>query len=388
MLGGRKTAWGGASPARRRPLTNVQLLLLLCGSTGLVIGLGTALDPEARLTSLLIFLPALVAGIGGLGQTSLSAGWALLVMIGSVTVRPEPTVADSVVILALTAVFGGGAIYACRVRLDREAEIARLRYTATALQQQVLRPLPQVAEPVQVDGVYEPVTEDRLVGGDIYDVADTSHGTRVLIGDVQGKGLAALSTGLAVIGAFREAAQREPTLVGVVDAIDAATTRHNVDAVHGGQPERFVTALVLGFRTAREPGTDAGEPAGGRPWTGEVEVTAIDCGHLPAYALDRRGLHRVDLGESGVPLGLADLVAEPRRERRFPLPQDTTLVLYTDGLTEARNAEGAFYPLENRLALFGGLTPRSLANALLQDVRAFAPRQQDDLAILVVHQTW
>lgn len=382
MVGGRRKTGGDASPERRWQLTYAQLLLLLCASTALVVGLGTALDPQARLTSLLIFLPAIVAGIGGIGQTAVSAVWAFLVMLGSVIVRPEPTIADSVVILALTAVFGTGAVYACRFRLAREAEIVRLRYTATALQRQVLRPLPQVAEPVQVDGVYEPVTEDRLVGGDIYDVADTDHGTRVLIGDVQGKGLAALSTGLAVIGAFREAAQREPTLAGVVDAIDAATMRHNDDAVHGGQPERFVTALVLGFR-----GVD-GARSGTEGGTGEVEVTAIDCGHLPAYALGRGGPRRVDLGETGVPLGLTDLVDEPRRERRFPLPQGTSLVLYTDGLTEARNREGEFYPIEDRLALFGGLTPRTLAHALLDDVRAFAPRQQDDLAILIVHPTW
>jgi len=369
---------------RRRALTNTQLLLLLVTSTGLIVGLGTALDPEARLPSLLIFLPAIVAGIGGLRQTMVSAAWAFLVMVGSVAERPEPTVADTVVTLALTAVFGAGAVYACRVRLAREAEIARLRYTATALQRQVLRPLPQVAEPVQVDGVYEPVTEDRLVGGDIYDVVDTDHGTRVLIGDVQGKGLAALSAGLAVIGAFREAAQREPTLAGVVDAIDAATMRHNDTAVHGGQPERFVTALVLGFRGAAA--TETGARIGGEP--GGVEVTAIDCGHLPAYALGHGGPRRIDLGESGVPLGLADLVSEPRTERRFPLPPGTALVLYTDGLTEARNGEGVFYPIEDRLALFGGLTPRALAHALLEDVREFAPRQQDDLAILVVHPTW
>ena len=368
---------GGASPERRRELTNVQLLLLLCASTALVGGLGTAVDPEARLISLLIFLPAIVAGIGGIGQTAVSAVWALLAMVALVIVRPEPTIADSVVILALTAVFGTGAVYACRFRIARETEIVRLRYTATALQRQVLRPLPQVVGPVQVDGVYEPVTEDRLVGGDIYDVAATEHGTRVLIGDVQGKGLPALSAGLAVIGAFREAAQREPTLAGVVDAIDAATMRHNDDAVHGGLPERFVTALVLGFRGAE------GGAAGA-----EVEVTAIDCGHLPAYALGKRGAHRVDLGETGVPLGLADLVSEPRRERRFPLPQGTALVLYTDGLTEARNREGRFYPIEDRLALFHGLTPRALAHALLADVREFEARQQDDLAILVVHQTW
>ena len=362
------------SSVRRRHLTNPQLLFLLAASTLLISGLGAAVDPQARLTSLMIFLPAIVAGIGNLGQTVFAAVWAFVAVFASVSIHPEPTIGDAAVLIALTAVFGAGAVYACHVRLDREAEIARLRFTATALQRQVLRPLPQVAEPVQVDGVYEPVTEDRLVGGDIYDVAETGFGTRVLIGDVQGKGLAALGTGLAVIGAFREAAQRELTLTDLVDAIEAATTRHNDDAVHGGEPERFVTALVLGFQT------EAG--------SGEVEVTAIDCGHLPAYALDGRGPRRLDLGESGVPLGLADLVTEPRRERRFPLPKGTTLVLYTDGLTEARNGDGVFYPLEDRLALFAGLTPRGLAHALHEDVREFAPRQQDDLAILVVRQVW
>ncbi|MBR7838082.1 serine/threonine-protein phosphatase [Actinospica durhamensis] len=367
------------TPVRRRHLTNPQLLVLLVTSTLLISGLGAAVDPQARLTSLLIFLPAIVAGIGKLGQTVFAAVWAFVTVFASVSIHPEPTIGDTAVLLALTAVFGAGAVYACRVRLDREAEIARLRFTATALQRQVLRPLPQVAEPVQVDGVYEPVTEDRLVGGDIYDVAETDFGTRVLIGDVQGKGLAALGTGLAVIGAFREAAQRELTLTGLVDAIEAATNRFNDDAVHGGEPERFVTALVLGFQS---------EAGSGEAGSGDVEVTVIDCGHLPAYALDGSGPRRLDFGESGVPLGLADLVAEPRRERRFPLPKGTTLVLYTDGLTEARNGDGVFYPLEDRLALFGGLTPRGLAQALHEDVREFAPRQQDDLAILVVRPVW
>jgi serine phosphatase RsbU (regulator of sigma subunit) len=355
-------------------VTNAQLLLLLCVSTAVITGLGAVVDPQARLTSLLIFLPAIVAGIGGIGQTAFAAVWTFGIVLASVTVHPEPTVADSAVILALTAVFGAGAVYACRLRLIREAEITRLRYTATALQRQVLRPLPLVAEPVQVDGVYEPVTEDRLVGGDIYDVADTDFGTRVLIGDVQGKGLAALGAGLAVIGAFREAAQREPALAGVVDAIDAATARHNDDAALGGEPERFVTALVLGFR--------------GETGSEHLEASAIDCGHLPAYALDGAGPHRLDLGESGVPLGLADLVSEPRRERRFPLPRGTALVLYTDGLTEARNGAGRFYPIEERLALFGSLPAHGLARALLEDVREFAPRQHDDLAILVIRPTW
>ena len=218
-----------------------------------------------------------------------------------------------------------------------------------------------------MDGVYEPVREDRLVGGDIYDVASTAYGTRVLIGDVQGKGLPALGTGIAVIGAFREAAHREPTLAGLVGAMEEATRRHNADAAHTGELERFVTALVLGF------GPDA-------------EVRVVDCGHLPAYLIGESGPSRVRLAEVGVPLGLADLVAAPRRESRFVFPPGSTLVLYTDGLSEARDGDGSFYPLEQRLGLFAGLTAHGLAAALSEDVRAYSGGRKDDLAILVVRR--
>lgn len=49
----------------------------------------------------------------------------------------------------------------------------RLRSTAAAMQRQILRPLPLLTDDVLVDGVYEPVQQDKLVGGDIYDVAAT-----------------------------------------------------------------------------------------------------------------------------------------------------------------------------------------------------------------------
>ncbi|HEX4791115.1 MAG TPA: PP2C family protein-serine/threonine phosphatase [Actinospica sp.] len=351
----------------RRRLSNGRLLFGLFATTLVVSGFGAVADPQARLTSLLVFLPAFVAGQGTVRQTVFAGVWSTAAVLASVVHHPEPRIADNLLVLSGAVLFAAFAAVACRRRIAGESQIDRLRSTATALQREILRPLPQYDELVRVDGVYEPVQEDRLVGGDIYDVASTAYGTRVLIGDVQGKGVAALGAGIAVIGAFREAAHREETLAGMVAAMEAATSRHNADAAHDGEPERFVTALVLCFGV-------------------EAEVRAVDCGHPPAYLLGIGGPSRVRLTEVGVPLGLADLVDAPRRESRFAFPPEATLVLYTDGLSEARNGDGGFYPLEQRLGLFAGLTPGGLARALSQDVREYARGRQDDLAVLVVRR--
>jgi serine phosphatase RsbU (regulator of sigma subunit) len=349
----------------RRRLTNFWLLAGLILTTGVVFGVELFADPEARLGSLLVFLPAIVASLGTVRQTLFAGGWSTAAVFVSLFDHPEPHIRDSVLVLSGTALFAAFATVACQRRLARENEIDSLRFTATALQRQILRPLPQRDRLVQVEGVYEPVQEDRLVGGDIYDVASTAFGTRVLIGDVQGKGVPALGAGIAVIGAFREAAHREPELSGVVAAMEEATRRYNADAEHSQEPERFVTACVLCFGT-------------------EDEVRVIDCGHLPAYLIDRNGPVRVHFTEVSVPLGLDDLVDSPRRESRFAFPPGSALVLYTDGLTEARDRDGGFYPLEQRLAVFAGLPPGRLARALSHDVAEHARRRQDDLAILVV----
>lgn len=66
----------------------------------------------------------------------------------------------------------------CALRIRRAAEIARPRYAAVALQRQILRPLPIATDQILAQGVYAPIEEDRLVGGDIYEVVQSSYGTR------------------------------------------------------------------------------------------------------------------------------------------------------------------------------------------------------------------
>ncbi len=64
-----------------------------------------------------------------------------------------------------------------------------------------------------------------MIGGDLYVVQDTPHGVRVLVGDVRGKGLGAVSAVCADLGAFRYAADEAEDLPRVVDALEWALPR-------------------------------------------------------------------------------------------------------------------------------------------------------------------
>lgn len=320
------------------------------------------------LLGLLVFLPAFAAALCTPRQTALVSAWVTAFVIVPVFIRSEEHFVDRVILALFAIGFGALAVYSSRMRITREGALVRLRSTAAAMQRQILRPLPVLTEDVLVDGVYEPLQQDKLVGGDIYDVAATPWGTRVLIGDVQGKGLPAIGMAIDMVGAFREAAHREPTMTLLIDALEAAVVRHNDYAAQRGEPERFVTALVLGVGAG-------------------TETQVITCGHIPPYLVEDDVVTAVGAENEHVPLGLANLVDEPRTVEWFSFPAGATLLLCTDGLTEARSPDGTFYPLETRLAGRVDISVGRLIGSLVDDVRDFtAGSQQDDLAVLTVRR--
>ncbi|MGW1352002.1 PP2C family protein-serine/threonine phosphatase [Streptomyces sp. NPDC002409] len=362
------TADAGEAAARAPRVGNPALFAGLALLTTLVVLLDIETGKDLHLVPLLVVVPALISVFGTIRQTVGVATWTMIVVVCSrlVTGGTFWDVTISVAFTALACFLGVGS---CALRIRHAAEIARLRSAAGALQRQILRPLPIPTEQILAHGIYTPIEEDGLVGGDIYEVVESPYGTRVIIGDVQGKGLAAIGAGFAVLGAFREAAIREPDLTGVVDALEDAVARHNAFSAQTGETERFVTALVLGF-------------------DGSDRVRAVNCGHLPPRLLHEGTACALPLRRTSVPLGMAELSPEARASEPLDFPPGATLLLFTDGVTEARDASGAFYPLDTRLPRWTGLEPYEVLDALHADLEAFSGGvRRDDIAALALRRT-
>ena len=165
-------------------------------------------------------------------------------------------------------------------------------------------------------------------GGDIHDVMATPFGVRLLVGDVMGTGLPANRTGLSVLNAWRDLACTEPSLAGIAVRLHALIAR-------SGHPERFVTALLANF-----PVESAGEDA---PAAGSW-AELVCCGHPPPLLL-RDGSAAFIEPYAAPPLGLLDLAEGWCQASMIPVGEGDQLLLYTDGISEARDSAGRFFPL-------------------------------------------
>ncbi|MFD4576133.1 PP2C family protein-serine/threonine phosphatase [Streptomyces sp. NPDC058417] len=358
----------GAEERGAPPLSWAVLLFWLVLFTLVLAGIGLYLGRETRLAPFLVVLPALVAGRGSVRQTAVASVWVTVTIVGALFDAAEDTVAAAVATVVFAVVINALSVVRAAQRVRSESEIARLRSAAAALQRQLLRPFPLMTDELIVHGLYQPVEEDSRVGGDVYEVVESPYGSRVFIADVQGKGLPAISAAFAVLSAFREAAVAEPTLTAVVDALEEAVLRHNSFAAQAGESERFVTALVLGVGA-------------------EEEVQAINCGHVAPLILHGDKAAPVPLGEPYVPLGLDGLSPGPRTVEWFAFPQGSTLLLCTDGVTEARDPSGAFYPLAERTASWADVRAADMPAALYRDLRRYtAGSPGDDTALMVLRR--
>ncbi|MFD6823017.1 PP2C family protein-serine/threonine phosphatase [Streptomyces sp. NPDC059759] len=355
---GTGAAAGGQRAAARVALGTPALPLLVVVAVALVdLTAGTSVV----WLSLLAAGPALAAATSrprGVLCVGLLAGTlaALLGLQGGVH-----GVEQAAVLSALAAVTAASALTSA-LRWRRERVLAAVRSVAEAAQHAVLAPIPSNVGPFQVAVRYSAAAAEARIGGDLYALVPTPYGVRMIIGDVRGKGLPAVGTAALVLGIFREAAYDEPDLLAVVGRIERSLARNL------GYDD-FVTAVVAGY-----------------PESGRLEV--VNCGHAPPLHVRASGhVSSVEPTNPAPPLGLRGLTGETPSLQVLPLADGDQLLLYTDGVTEARDHGRAFYPLAEGLARHVCDEPAATLDALDAELQAHVGgRLHDDAALLLLRK--
>lgn len=136
------------------------------------------------------------------------------------------------------------------VRLSSE-RLTSAHEVAEAAQRAVLPTPSKHVAGLRVAARYQAAQREALIGGDLYGARSTPHGIRLVMGDVRGKGMAAIETVSVVLGAFREASEQEETLSGVARRLEGALVRDRTDRDNTDE-ETFVTCVLVEIPTGHQ----------------------------------------------------------------------------------------------------------------------------------------
>ncbi|MGX1128664.1 serine phosphatase RsbU (regulator of sigma subunit) [Streptomyces glaucescens] len=332
--------------------------------TLLISGLAFATPREIAFSRLLPAAPALAAAMWPVVPTILLGAFCLLVMIVLSQFYSDlgtPYTAAAIVAVTLAAA------YTSRLRLQREEALFQVRLVADAAQKVLLRPLPCRVQDVEIESLYLAAQEQARIGGDFYEVADTPYGVRLLIGDVRGKGLSAVGAASAVINCFRENAYDQPDLKGIIHRLETSLGRYSLAMLDPDQPEHFATALIAEIQ-----------------YGGGV-VRILNCGHPPPLLVRSGEIRVLEPSAPSPPLNLAALLGADYNVDTVAFTSGDQMLIYTDGVTEARDRTGTFFPLPEWMRQLGPTAPRELLDRLHQDLLRYSGgRLDDDIAAVAV----
>ncbi|MFJ7417637.1 PP2C family protein-serine/threonine phosphatase [Streptomyces uncialis] len=256
--------------------------------------------------------------------------------------------------------------------LDRHGRrLATARSVAGVMQGAVLPSPPARIGSLLVAARYEAADAEARIGGDAYAIQDTPHGIRVLMGDVRGKGVGAVSTTATLIGAFREAAHHVPGIGDLADRLEQSLERDRARNPHSDRDEEFTTALIAEIDQQGHT------------------LRILNRGHPAPYLIRDGRTTELTATAPGLPLGMGGLTDQPTAPDSFTLASGDTLLFVTDGVTEARDPGGAFYdPVGLTVPDSGTDTPAVTLDALADDIRHWTggPRD-DDMATLAITLT-
>jgi PAS domain S-box-containing protein len=291
---------------------------------------------------------------------------------GLVFAHPEAGVFDAEAEAAASSIAATAAVAIANARLleatrreaaAREAALHQRDQVAVALQQSLLPPDLPTIPGLEIGAHYHAGTE--LVGGDFYDVFNLGEDTwGIVLGDVCGSGPEAASQTALTRHTVRTAAMFDTDPATVVQTLNRALLRSNTT--------RFTTAVFLRLTRHADGST--------------VAITIASGGHPPPLIC--RGDGTVEESSARGPLlGVTDVPIDALEVAHYDLAPGDVLVLYTDGLTEARKS-GVLFGVEGVKATLTrepNASPVGLANALVDAAlhHAAAPLD-DDVAIVIL----
>jgi hypothetical protein len=210
--------------------------------------------------------------------------------------------------------------------------------------------------------VLEPAYE---IGGDAFDHSLTETTLHATVLDAMGHDLASGLTTAVSLAACRNARRAGADLPELVQGVD--------DALAQWLPDQFCTGVLVQLDLA----------SGVLQW--------INCGHpTPLVIRDRRLLVDAMLREPDPPMGLPSLLAGRRRPvHEIALKPGDRVLMYTDGVTEARSADGGEFGLEQfadyiiRATAAGELAPETLRRLIHSILDSATSRLRDDATILM-----
>ncbi|MFJ4968974.1 PP2C family protein-serine/threonine phosphatase [Streptomyces sp. NPDC088755] len=280
-------------------------------------------------------------------------------VVGSITFvyqRPPARLPDSAFLRSLAT--------RAALAIDNALLYELRRNAVLSLQEHLLPSQLPVTDQWDLSASYEVGDPMLDVGGDFYDAVPRPDGSiALLIGDVCGRGAeAAALTGLA----------RHTLRTLLEEGTDPGTALSRLNrALRQERASRFLTAVVVTL-TPQADGT--------------ALLSTCSAGHPSPLVLRSDGTVSEVL-TGGLLLGVLDDVSYESHEER--IAPDDTLVLFTDGLTESREAGGTFFEsvLPGRLAALRGFDAAHIAESLARQAKLFRASGQDDIALLVARWT-
>ncbi|MFF7969926.1 SpoIIE family protein phosphatase [Streptomyces sp. NPDC007905] len=354
----------------RQPWLSSHALLLLPITLIVVITVVDLHSPEnIHLGPALVIAPALTPSFAGPRTTGVVGALAVAAQALIGVYHGGIATTNHIVQLVTLAVLSVLVVVYGAVRERRQAQLAQVRTVAEAAQHVLMWPLPEYIGPLRIASLYLAAEDEAQIGGDLYAATRCDGSVRVLIGDVRGKGLPAIGEAALLLGAFRESAHRHVALAELATSLDQSISRYTAELETPEEAgERFATALLV-------------EIPDGDPVT-----WMTSCGHPPPLLLSPGQVVTVPSLHPSPPLGV-HAGAEHTLDV-FSLEPGDTLLLYTDGVVEARDARGRFYPLAERVARWTDDSPEALMHHVRRDLLAHVGgRLNDDAALIALHRT-